>query len=98
MPKSKDILMAGLTEALHRFLLGILDALEPYRSAERFRTEIWEPGSTLHTILGRFGRFTVRSKKMAEALPAVTDLNIVSTAIDGLQQDEAPVESPERAV
>lgn len=98
MAKGKDILMGGLTEALHRFLLGILDALEPYRSAERFRTEIWQPTSTLHAILGRFGRFTVRSKNMAETLPAVTDLNVVSTAIDGLAQDEALPVSPERVI
>ncbi len=91
MAKGKDILMAGLTEALHRFLIGILDALEPYRDAERFRAEMWQPESTFHSILGRFGRFIMRSKQMANALPAVTDLNIVSTAIDGLAQDEAPV-------
>ncbi len=94
MAKGKDILMAGLTEALHRFLLGILDALEPYRDPERFRTEIWQPASALHTILGRFGRFILRSKQMADTLPTVTDLNVVSTAIDGLAQDEAPVAVP----
>lgn len=89
MSKGKDILIAGLTETLHRFLVGILDALQPYREFERFRTEVWQPDSTLHTTLERFRRFIVRGKNMAAQLPAVTDLNVVSTAIDGLEQDDA---------
>lgn len=83
------MLMKALTQKLHGMFINVLDSLDAYKDEEVFRTEIWQPTSKLHIILVRFGRLLTRSQAMAITLPAVTDLNTISTAIDGLAQDEA---------
>lgn len=89
MSRAKEMLMLGLTERLHGILLSVLDTLDDYREFERFQAEVWAPASQLHIILGRLGRYLTRVSGMVGTLPAATDLNVVSTAIDGLEADDA---------